>query len=237
VENVAIRLLENSQKDGGAITFIDISTRPSQHEPSHPIGNLNHPQQYTPATSSPSDGCTGSGPSAFICRWRTELSSKIFAMHDNFKKPGCPSFSGRLGPHGRPLNLGGVKIVQPYRGGSHYPHGSPGEYQHRDGGPHHHHHQSPMHRIARAFHHFIMGFVVPVLIGVAAGMTASLLGMVIGAGVAWVWIKVIRSSKRGTCGATMLEEESMAECEEEKKGLLVENLEAGEALPVYVQKE
>lgn len=178
-----------------------------------------------------------------MCKWRAALLAKLSSMRDSLNKPGCLGLSGELGlgPHSRPTNPGAIKIMKPHRKGPHPPHGRLGEHHHPHGGPHHHRHHHDhhhlMHRIGRALHHFMMGFVVPVLIGVAAGMAASVLGMVIGTGIATAWIKLVRGGKRGKCAAAMLEEESLAENNEEKKGLLVEDVEVAEAPPVYVQKE
>ena len=117
--------------------------------------------------------------------------------------------------------------------------------------PHgHHHHKGPrrncrMARVARALHRFFFGFVVPVLIGIAAGMTASLLGMVVGTALAMLWFVVVRGGRRGGASARCEPPAESADEDEaamEKKGLMAEEEvesvdEDGHAPPLYQEKQ
>lgn len=117
---------------------------------------------------------------------------------------------------------------------------------------HHHHHTGPrrncrMARVARALHRFFFGFVVPVLIGIAAGMTASLLGMVVGTVLAMLWFMVVRRGRRGNASARAEPPAEWADEDEaamEKKGLMEDDAvseegldEEGKAPPTYQEKQ
>lgn len=141
------------------------------------------------------------------------------------RRPCKGKMAGQAGPPGMTLKGGVPKFWRlghpaaemdaPHHPMSH-PHG------HRRGG-------CRMGRFLRALRRVFVGFVLPVLVGVAAGLSASLLGMVVGTGLAMFWIRCVRGGRRGN--ASMRMEESRGEIAldgEEKAGLMEE-----EALPEY----
>ncbi|KAI9672767.1 MAG: hypothetical protein M1831_000202 [Alyxoria varia] len=67
-------------------------------------------------------------------------------------------------------------------------------------GPHMHagHRMHPFVRIMRKV---FFGFVVPVAIGVVAGVAASVLGMAVGTALAMLWFRFVRKGRRGNAGA------------------------------------
>lgn len=85
---------------------------------------------------------------------------------------------------------------------------------------------------------FVSGFVIPVMIGVAAGMTASILGMLVGSCIAWLWIKFVRGGRRGTASVSA-EESAVGLDSDEKKRLMADEEETvnDEPLPVYTESE
>ncbi|KAL1956759.1 hypothetical protein VTO42DRAFT_6812 [Malbranchea cinnamomea] len=65
---------------------------------------------------------------------------------------------------------------------------------HAYGGHHHHQHS----QFAHAFAHALRSFVIPAVLGLCAGVTACALGMLIGHGIAALWIRYrLRQSPRG----------------------------------------
>jgi len=85
-------------------------------------------------------------------------------------------------------------------------------------GPHAHHHHD-----GRRFRHFFIRFthqfVVPILFGVAAGMTAGAIGMVIGHAIGFLWIKFARGGQRGPYARVSQQEEAI---ESDEKDVLIE---------------
>ena len=100
-----------------------------------------------------------------------------------------------------------------------------------------------MHRVGSTIRYVIVAFVIPVLVGVAAGMTASLLGMMVGTAIAWLWIKFMRGGRKVRASldrvAAVDKEEVFIESDgliDEKHDYEVEESEVEEP-PVYVEKE
>lgn len=97
------------------------------------------------------------------------------------------------------------------------------------------------HRVSHVMHNVFFGFFVPVLIGIAAGMTASLLGMVVGTCIAMLWFKIRRGGRRGNAsGRTTEGAKGEVALGEEKMGLMQadrDSVEYEEAPPMYADKE
>ncbi|KAL9056263.1 MAG: hypothetical protein Q9162_003054 [Coniocarpon cinnabarinum] len=173
-----------------------------------------------------------------ICRLRHIIKTRIMAMH----RAMAAAMSGRpsRGQHrpcmkARPNGPPGLNIK-----------GGVNKFTNPDGTPKIQHlpHEvdaSPLFRACRVLRRFFFGFVVPVMIGVAAGMTASLAGMLVGTVLAMLWFKIRRGGKRGQQGNVRLEQGE----EHESEGLMKEEeAEADaapryseEALPAYEEKE
>lgn len=104
-----------------------------------------------------------------------------------------------------------------------------GEEQEKGHQPIHGHHRGDYRRncrmmqVARVFHHFLTGFVLPILVGVAAGMTASLLGMIVSTALAMLWFMIARRGRRGNASVRdepAAEQANADEAAMEKKGLM-----------------
>ena len=171
-----------------------------------------------------------------ICRMQHIVKTKIAAMHkamiaamSSSNRPSrgqhVPCMKGR--PHGPPgLNLkGGVnKFTNP------------------DGTPKLHpgpHRQHMVHRAMRCLRRFFFGFVVPVLIGVAAGITVSGAGMLIGTGLLILWFRFRPGGQRRQQGTVQLEEGEAHETEGLMKQAEAESepRNSEETLPAYEEKQ
>lgn len=228
-----------------------------------PIGDLNShseldstrpPRPHHGLGKHPRPSCEGM--TAPFCRWAQMVEGK---MHDAFRgsfnshhapKRPCPGMmrGHRKGPH----DAAGNKI--PIKGG--IPKFMPWKYTpetfnkgtpvrpHRGHGPrphgHHHHRGSFLHQVAMSAKHLFFGFIVPIMIGVAAGMTASLLGMFVGTLIAWTWIKLVRGGRRGYEAVEQVEadnDDAEVVYQEEKKTLVpADAQDEEEPLPVYTER-
>ena len=172
-----------------------------------------------------------------VCRFHYMLKTRIQAMHKAIMN--AISNSPSRGSHrvpcgkGRPHGPAGVNI----KGGVNKftnPDGTPKVHPH-----HAHKYHSVFFRTLHVLRRFFFGFVVPVLIGVAAGMTASLAGMLVGTLLAMLWFRIRRGGKRGQQGNVRLESGDA----EESEGLMKEAEAAAEhrdsvdTLPAYEEKQ
>ena len=64
-------------------------------------------------------------------------------------------------------------------------------------GHHHHHHQGFAHHMASVFRTTFKVVFVPILIGIAFGMAASAIGMLVGQAVVFLWMKYRGTSRKG----------------------------------------
>lgn len=139
---------------------------------------------------------------------------------------------GRKGCHGKHKGAMGMGMGM----GDHRPHHHHGEHSEADavdGRPHHHHRPPHMHHhghgaFARTFSRIVRFIIIPALIGVVAGVTASAVGMLVGQAVVFVWQRY-RGSKSQEHKAAW-EDGNTAE----KQGLMVESTE--EDFPVYTEE-
>ncbi|KAI9797174.1 MAG: hypothetical protein M1825_006249 [Sarcosagium campestre] len=151
--------------------------------------------------------CTG--PS-LLCKWRSIMASKIASMKGKLRK-GCH----KSRPHFRP-------------GTMMHPHGPK---THESFAGHDNHHAKPSRsKFMTVIKRIGLQAIVPVFIGIAAGMTASLVGMVVGHLIVLLWRKFFRGNRTGAY--TLVDEAEDVTDEksvvEEEKGLLRE-----EDLPEY----
>ena len=177
-----------------------------------------------------------------LCRLRAMLDAKIDAAMGphhgpphGFRKGGChgrkggpKQMPGHIKPHF--LRPGHEEDgVQPHHGRPH--HGRPHRMHHGGPHPHHHHHG---HRLfgLHFFHAFAKGIVavlVPVMAGITVGMVVSLLGLVVGRFVGYLWITFARGGRRGSVSNSAHREIVLEEGED--KAMMTET--EAEPLPRY----
>lgn len=75
-------------------------------------------------------------------------------------------------------------------------------------------------------HQTLRFFVVPALLGIIGGLTASAIGMLVGQAIVYLWFRTYRNGQRGPL---RIYEREIVLVEEEQNGLLPDN----EALPKY----
>lgn len=120
------------------------------------------------------------------------LKCMIGKMMNKFR--GAAKSIPRPGRKGCNKKLLGFKPVESLNGDMppHPPHG-PGHRLSHHGphhGPHHHHHHGPHHHHPSVFHRIIGQVLLPIFVGILAGMTVSLLGLVIGHIFVMLWRRV-----------------------------------------------
>lgn len=87
--------------------------------------------------------------------------------------------------------------------------------------------------MARKVAHIFTQVVLPILVGVAAGMAASALGMLFGRLIVFFWIRYRRGGQKGSSAVTRHSDEAVVG-DGEKDGLLDEQMEHP---PVYEELE
>jgi len=140
-----------------------------------------------------------------ICRFLADFMAKLDAArgkvaHAGSKVTSCMGFRpkgfahrpppppGSEPPHGPHGHHGPPPPPPPHEPGDHPPHGPPGKhgkYGHGGHGPHGHrphhpHHHSVLHKIMHGIKRVFRHVVLPMLVGIAAGMAACAVGMLIG---------------------------------------------------------
>ncbi|KAH9889204.1 hypothetical protein F4778DRAFT_754381 [Xylariomycetidae sp. FL2044] len=112
------------------------------------------------------------------------------------------------------------------------------EGQHHHGG--HSHHQERKHSWVQLFKTIAFHILLPIAIGIVAGVTASILGMLVGTFIVFLWRTFVRSSDsrraRRHGGHHHKAAQHLAAMADEKSGLMAEQDEL-EAPPVYVEDE
>jgi len=142
----------------------------------------------------PTTNAGGADCQTMICKFRNIISDKLSAIKSG--KKGCSQKAGAMRPHG---------------------HGRPGPFQHGRHGRH------GRHRFAHFMHtlkNIAFHVLIPVFIGVAVGMTASIVGMIAGQMIVFFWRAIYRNGQGNY--SHIEQEESFEEGEEEEKSL-VEN--------------
>ena len=138
-----------------------------------------------------------------LCRLRAMVISRITSIieasrerasraHDWVREKAGGCGRGRR-PHGM--------------GGKHHPHPHPGpmDSEHREDHEHLHHHwhhgqhkyHHKGHHLSRMLHRTIRFFVIPALLGVIGGLTASAVGMLVGQAIVLLWFRAYRNGQRG----------------------------------------
>jgi hypothetical protein len=139
-----------------------------------------------PATipaSNPSEKCT-----SFLCKLRQVINGK-------FSHKGCAGKASHKGDHkGHMGHMGhkghnGDKSTHKgdwHKTGKHYGHGA-----------HTHRHYRQHNAIVRFLRSIVLHVFMPVMIGVVVGITTSLLGMIVGHFIVFVWRMLFRRGQRG----------------------------------------
>lgn len=133
-------------------------------------------------------------------------------------------------PHGaahrKPGHHGGPEIGAFEEGDHEGHHHKPGPH------PHHHHPHSHAHGLRRTLFRIVRFILVPAILGVFAGLTASAIGMLVGQAIVFLWMRYRRSTtSRST---STLEEQGTAS---EKAVLIEEEVVSEEVLPPYTDDE
>jgi len=164
-----------------------------------------------------------------LCKWRGIVADRL---------KGFKGFKGKgMGCHKRPHHsVNGPPRNMHHGPGSH--HNGAGSMEHHNKPHHgmhggHRHHHNKIHRILHMIGRVVLTVLVPVLIGIIAGMATYVVGMAIGALIAFVWMRFRRN---GQYAPIALDEEYDEPRDSlEKAGFTDE--EAVTAPPVYVEVE
>ena len=146
---------------------------------------------------------------------RAHKAGKMMGM----KGKGC----GRMRGHRKP----GHRVGPDTHGDKTAHHGHHVQGQHRN--HHGHRHHSRIHRFIHQLTHL---FIIPALLGIVGGLTASAIGMIVGQGIAFLWFRFVRGGHRGTASSARLTETGV---EDEKEALVAEETEDG--LPSYEESK
>lgn len=179
------------------------------------------PFQSTPGAKA----CEGARPWA-LCRVKAIVADKLRKIMEaakgkankvhgwvKDKTSGC----GKDRAHG--------KHSHPHPHGDH-PHGDHPRPHHM--GKHHGgHHGHRFHRLSHMIHQTLRFFVVPALLGIIGGLTASAIGMLVGQAIVYLWFRTYRNGQRGPL---RIYEQEIVIIDEEQDGLLAGN---DDALPKY----
>ena len=175
---------------------------------------------------------------ASVCKFKHMLEAKIAHLRHGRPCPGRMSMGppgDHMGPpHGRvPSHVRPPLPHLPAHGEHpHPPHGRPHHMRPWHGRHHHGHHHGyhpHHHHFAGAFVRGFVAVLIPVVAGISVGLFVSLIGLVVGRLITWIWVKYARKGQRGTTSGTR-EDEFV----EEGKGLmLVDESDGEEALPAY----
>lgn len=182
-----------------------------------------------------------------VCQWRDFVEAKVAALRQNMPK----HFGMRTGCAGRKGTQQGSKhpwadengdVHLPSHIRPHLPHfaadaGKPNGHRGMNGRPHHrpesghrgqHGHHGHHRHHHHSFHAIVRGFLmilVPIFLGITMGMAVSIVGMIIGRLIAFVWIRFVRGGQRGYASVRLSEEDAeIADAHAE---------EHDEPLPVY----
>lgn len=179
-----------------------------------------------------------------LCKLRNLVEDKIMDMRQGMSqamtKGGCrgrkhhrPS-GGKLPGHIKPHFLrpnSHHHDMHAEEDGMHAHHGRP---HHMRPHGHHGHHRGYGH-LMRSFSRGLAAVLIPTMAGIAVGMTVSLVGLVIGRLIGFLWIKCYRGGRRGYQSVRLDEEEEETDREdaEYEKVMVTKNTAEIEPLPMY----
>jgi hypothetical protein len=171
-----------------------------------------------------------------LCKLKNAIEAKVHGMKTGMKKGGCHGGKGKV----RPPHIGKLPghirphFMRPEHDGEAPPprhHGRP-HHMRPHGQQRHHHDKGFMHSFSSGF----TAVLIPTLAGIAVGMTVSLLGLLVGRLISFLWIKLYRGGRRGYASVALDDTVDESENEKEvisKKSVMLE--EDVEALPAYEQ--
>ncbi|KAI9715058.1 MAG: hypothetical protein M1812_006176 [Candelaria pacifica] len=188
------------------------------------VGTLHEESKPTDDDSPEVQECTRS---PLICKWEAIIKSKLRGLKasaNNLKESAKGIKNPIKGCHFPKKEWEKIKSGHHHEG----PHGPyhPHNRHHR----HHRHHgvRGVFHKIARV----VMHVVVPIFIGIAAGITASLFGMAIGHLMVLCWVQFKRGGKKNPYTSVEQGEPEQDVFPEEKQGLATDG-----DLPKYQEVE
>lgn len=162
---------------------------------------------------------------AALCKLRITIEAKVHGMKSGMRKGGC---------HGRPHMGKLLGQIRPHF--MHPDHKDDASSAQHHGRTHHmrphddHHQHEHDHSFMHSFSSGLTAVLIPTLAGIAVGMTISLLGLLAGRLIRFLWIKLYRGDRRGYSSVAL--DESTLDYETEKETNLAEDL---ESLPPYEQ--
>ncbi|KAK5134164.1 hypothetical protein LTR08_006824 [Meristemomyces frigidus] len=236
VDEVAIKLLKTGE---GELLIMQVEEDYPSHDSPSEAGRFPPPTDLDFPPPPPHHGPPHHGPPhhgppphgepaecdvlpAALCKLKAMIDSKIEqAMSHRGGPPKMGGCHGRKGPHDKHM----PGHIKPHLGRP----GQDGPPKFHHGRPHHMrphgpHHGPPPHSFMHAFARGAVAVLIPVMAGIAVGMSVSLLGLVVGRLISLLWIRFARGGRRGSASMVALEEG-------EDDGMLAEM----EAPPVYEQ--
>lgn len=207
IENVEIKAVKHA--DGSVSCFPPHKPQTSTNR-LHLQLSLATISLVAPSPSDPDAKCTNT-----MCRVMTKLSAAIsttrakaaaaahstkhaakkmkgFCMRCFQRLAGHPNHA--LPPHGQHGNEGedGSAINLPTHN-----HVVPGQFRQGHHAGHHHRHGGFLRKTMHLARHLFTFVLLPVIVGVAVGMTASAIGMLVGQAVVFLWMRYRRSGRQG----------------------------------------
>ena len=156
----------------------------------------------------PGEDCTNQ-----LCRLRAIILSRIQAMIAAAKARAHKAHN---------MIKGGCHKMRPHHKGPNRAH----KGEHRQHGVHHMgHHRHHRTGLMRFINRSMKLFIIPALLGIVGGLVASIIGMMVGQFLVFLWFRFVRRNQRGPHARIVLVEEAAAD---EKEGLI-----DGEAPPNY----
>lgn len=187
-----------------------------------------------PMSDSPKAGNKECKDWPLLCKWKAIVANRVSAIKSSFKgrKP-CGGMMRKPGVGKIEGDKDTGREQEEYHRGKHSKHHGHGHGHHGW----HRHHLHKLHRILRAIARVLLTVLIPILIGVAAGMLLYLVGYVIGATLGFVVGKFVGRRPRYQAIALTEDTEQLPRDSMEKFEYKDEEVEAGEAPPVYVEVE
>jgi len=156
-----------------------------------------------------------------LCQWRATLNAKLEQMRGKFRGGKCHKH-----PHGaRPSVAGHSEMEQR----PHHPHG------HRPHPHKGHHHHRPHNRALGKVAKFLLVVVIPLLVGTLVGMLVYALGLLIGSGIALLWVRL--RGRRNQYSRIALDEDAEAPSQDEVDEAVEKEVVYFDAPPEYIEVE
>lgn len=248
IDEVAIQVLKT---DGGELLILSV-------EPAHENMMDHVPMSFGPFHPPPPPPPHHEGPPedheehhspkkcnslpAPLCRFLHAVDDKFEAAKNSRignavgcggRKDGHPhAMPGHIKPHwGAPDADGNRKLESgmPPHMRPHGPHGHKGPH-----GPHGPHHR---HALSHAFFKGVVAILIPVMVGIFAGLTVSMVGLLVGKLIVFLWIKFARGGQRGYARVALDEEAEQPAVVQKDQDEFVEGPPVYEDAPPYELSE